>query len=237
VETATRQLELSITENANLQIVPMELPTGTYGQPYAAMITATGGVPPISFIVELGELPEGLELMPDGTLSGTPMQVGRFRLVIQARDSGPGGVSALDVNTFELEIVDAPGFQIETTELPEAIVNRGYSATVKATGGIPPYDWSSGRLPSGMIARVDENGDFLIVGTAEQPGVTNILIEVADAQGRMAQRAFALVVADLPQDLAPKEDDGCGCAATAPKAGGTLLWLALFGLALLLRRR
>jgi hypothetical protein len=236
-ETAMRTLELSVTENANLQIVPTVLPRGTYQQPYDAQITATGGLPPITFFLELGELPEGLDLSADGRISGTPLEVGRFRLVVQARDSGPGGVAAIDVNTFELVIDDAEGFQIVTSELPVAIVNQGYTAVVEASGGLAPYDWSlKGRLPSGMIANLDADGNFLIVGTASEPSTTNLLLEVVDAQGRTARRALALVVTEAPVGPTPEEEQG-GCTSTrGHPEGSTLLWFALLGLVFFLRR-
>lgn len=241
METASREITLVVAENANLQIIPEVLPTGVWNMPYSATIRASGGIPPVNFILELGELPEGLELSTDGTISGTPTQVGRFRLVIKALDSGSGGIAATDVNTFELVIEDAPGFEIETGALPEAVVGEGYQARVVAKNGLAPLDWSlDGRPPSGMIAQIDPmSGDFVILGTAEEAGVTNLLVSVVDSQGRQARKAFVLTVREMEVDTTPKDEEGCGCTSSERSAGaGDLaLFFGLVGLLLSRRRR
>jgi hypothetical protein len=215
-ETATRDLTLDVIENANLQIVPTQLPAGRYGEPYSAMIAATGGVPPITFTRVFGDIPDGLEFGPDGTLSGTPLEVGKFRLVFQAIDSGVGGTAAVDVNSFELVIEDAPGFIIETTELPEAVVDTGYNAVIHATGGVAPYDWQISGLPKGMVPGADDAaGGLKIDGSTSEPGVRNLLVTVVDQQGRKAERAIALVVREAAAESeTPDSDGGCGCATT-----------------------
>jgi hypothetical protein len=56
--------------------------------PLVYLVTATGGAPgPFTFTVTAGALPHGLTLEPDGTLSGTPTQVGTFPFTIMATDS------------------------------------------------------------------------------------------------------------------------------------------------------
>jgi hypothetical protein len=196
--------------------VPTQLPAGRYGEPYSAMIAATGGVPPITFTRVFGDIPDGLEFGPDGTLSGTPLEVGKFRLVFQAIDSGVGGTAAVDVNSFELVIEDAPDFIIETTELPEAIVDTGYNAVIHATGGVAPYDWQISGLPKGMVPGADDAaGGLKIDGSTSEPGVRNLLVTVVDQQGRKAERAIALVVREAAAESeTPDSDGGCGCAAT-----------------------
>jgi alpha-tubulin suppressor-like RCC1 family protein len=48
------------------------LPAGTVGLPYAATLTAAGGVAPYTWSLSGGGLPAGLALSPAGHLSGTP---------------------------------------------------------------------------------------------------------------------------------------------------------------------
>jgi hypothetical protein len=65
------------------------LPNGQFGSSYSqTIVTATGGASgPFTFTVSSGGLPPGLTLKPDGTLSGTPTQVGPFSFTILATDS------------------------------------------------------------------------------------------------------------------------------------------------------
>ena len=65
------------------------LPNGMFGTSYSqTIVTATGGVSgPFTYLVTSGALPPGLTLEPDGTLSGTPTQVGTFSFTITATDS------------------------------------------------------------------------------------------------------------------------------------------------------
>jgi hypothetical protein len=242
-ETAMRSLTLVARANANLQLLGEELPAAAWNQPYAASIRASGGVEPISFFLEVGSLPGGLDLDTTGRITGTPAEVGRFRVVIRARDAGAGGSAATDVNTFELVVNDVPGFEIETTVLPEAVAGQGYRATVGADGGLPPHEWSvDGRLPGALLAQVDAaTGDLLIVGTAGEPGVTNLLVSATDSQGRRAERALALIVRPVAVAPPPAEDDGCGCRSTGssramlvPLHGLGLAWLLI---ALVLRTK
>ncbi len=242
-ETGTRDLLFESTENVNLLIVPTVLSTAHYNEDYSTKLIASGGLPPVTWIVQLGTLPEGISLSADGTLSGTPLEVGTFRFVVEARDAGSGGLAAKDVNSFELEVVDmAGGFTITTTDIPAATVDAGYEATISATGGLPPYEWSieEGRLPEGMVPSFDATTNaFRISGSVGAPGVTNLLISVVDTQGRLAKRAFALVVVEAPVMVEENTDTGgCGCtAAGARRAGASLLGLIVMGGLLFLRRR
>jgi hypothetical protein len=67
----------------------INLPNGQFGSSYSqTVVTATGGASaPFTYTVNSGALPPGLTLQPDGTLSGTPTQVGTFPFTITATDS------------------------------------------------------------------------------------------------------------------------------------------------------
>lgn len=56
------------------------LPVGTVGQPYVGSL-ASNGAPPTAFTVQSGNLPPGLALASDGSISGTPTQAGSFTFV------------------------------------------------------------------------------------------------------------------------------------------------------------
>jgi MYXO-CTERM domain-containing protein len=238
--TSARDLVLEVRANANLLITPRLLSTARFGEAYSEQLEATGGVPPYTWVRDAGGLPVGLELTPSGEIRGTPQQVGTFRLVVQARDSGMGRPGR-DINTFELTVVDPGGFRIRTATIAAAIVDEGYDATIDAEGGQGPYEWSllEGRLPPGLLSSVNPaTGGLRIAGQPTEVGVTNLLVRVRDRQGREALRAFALVVEEAPPPpLVAPDDDGCACDDTSPAGNGhSLGWALLLG-GLLVRRR
>lgn len=242
-EMASRPVSLEVKPNATLLIVPKVLSTATFGQPYSEQLEANGGMPPVTWLLQLGNLPAGMNLSPTGELSGTPMQVGTFRLVIEARDAANGGIAARDVNTFVLTVLDTDGFEIVTDNLPEGVLEEGYDESIAANGGLPPYEWTiiEGRLPEGLLASTDQNtNEFRIAGQPTESGTSNLLIEAQDAQGRRTQRAFSLVVLDsrpVVVDPNPPED-GCTCVTNTDRGlGAGWLAFALVGLVLVRRRR
>jgi hypothetical protein len=83
--SAERQFSLRIT--APLAITTETLPAGTVQDPYSVALSATGGVPAYSFSISAGNLPAGLVLNPNGTLSGTPTVAGSFAITVRATDT------------------------------------------------------------------------------------------------------------------------------------------------------
>ena len=63
------------------------LPDGTTAAPYAAKLTAKGGIPFYHFEITAGSLPVGVELDPfTGELRGTPKQPGSSEFAVRVRD-------------------------------------------------------------------------------------------------------------------------------------------------------
>ncbi|MCA9548718.1 MAG: putative Ig domain-containing protein [Myxococcales bacterium] len=243
-ETATRDISLTIRDNATLLIVPKTLATAQYGQAYVEQLESTGGIEPITWLLMDGsDLPDGMNLSPTGELSGTPSEVGEFRLIIEARDNPGTGVAARDVNTFILTVQDATtDFQIVTASLPVAYMDAYYEVSVAATGGTLPYEWTvvEGRIPEGLLADIDPNtSEFVIRGQADEPTTVNLLIQAVDADGRSVKRAFVLDVQETKQIVVtPTEDTGCTCVAEGDRAPGAgLMLFGLAGLLVLVRRR
>jgi len=62
-----------MTVNAALAVTTTSLAGAQVGEPYTAMLTATGGTPPRTWSLAAGTLPAGLSLTPSsGVISGTP---------------------------------------------------------------------------------------------------------------------------------------------------------------------
>jgi uncharacterized protein (TIGR03437 family) len=88
----------------------------------------------------------------------------------------------------------AGGLSITTpANLPGAVVNQSYSATLAASGGIPPYSWSitSGQLPAGLSFNTSTG---LISGAATAAGTTTFTATVTDNAGTTASLIFSITI-------------------------------------------
>jgi hypothetical protein len=72
---------------SNLQIITTSLAPARVGSTYNQTLTASGGVPPYTWSVSTGALPEGISLNTFGTLNGTPTKIGSFSFVVEVTDS------------------------------------------------------------------------------------------------------------------------------------------------------
>jgi len=71
-----------------LAIRTTSLPRGYLHQPYQAKLEAQGGILPLHWERAEGTLPQGIELHPEGTLSGSPEATGEFHFTVNVIDSG-----------------------------------------------------------------------------------------------------------------------------------------------------
>jgi phosphatidylinositol-3-phosphatase len=97
--------------------------------------------------------------------------------------------------------VNNPHLQISTTSLPGGQVGAAYSATLKATGGTPPYTWSAagGQLPAGL----NLSAAGMIAGTPTLAGSSTMTIEVSDGAGISASSMVSITVATAPPPPPP----------------------------------
>ena len=75
------------SSSSNLQTTTASLPSATVGVNYTQQLTAAGGRPPYVWSVVSGSLPPGINLNPDGVLSGIPKLTGVFSFVVRVTDS------------------------------------------------------------------------------------------------------------------------------------------------------
>jgi alpha-tubulin suppressor-like RCC1 family protein len=83
---------------------------------------------------------------------------------------------------------------IATTELPTANREAPYEAQLEATGGTPPYSWSTADLPPGLSA--SSAGE--ISGTPSAAGAYDVSLTVTDDAGTTATAVVALAVGNAP---------------------------------------
>ena len=163
--TSTQNYTLTVVSSI-LTITAAVLPKAGVSQLFSQQFAATGGVTPYIWSISSGTLPQGLQLSTTGVLSGTPVQFGGgSAFTIQVTDTEtPAQIATA---TFTLPVVNT--LTITTTTLPTAIIGLQYSATVSATGGLPPYIWSAAaNLPTFGLAIDASTG--VISGVPMLPG-------------------------------------------------------------------
>src|SRR6185312_2649309 len=85
-------VSLQVIDSA-IVIAPASPPAGTLTYTYSFGFTANGGSPPYTWRSS-GTVPPGLTVGSDGTVSGTPTQVGAFNFSVTATDSAQQPMSS-----------------------------------------------------------------------------------------------------------------------------------------------
>jgi putative Ig domain-containing protein/PKD domain-containing protein len=86
--TSTDERDLSITISAApLTITTASVPNAFLGTQYSEMLEAEGGVPPYSWTLDSGTLPDGITLGTDGVLSGTSNVISSTQFTAMVTDN------------------------------------------------------------------------------------------------------------------------------------------------------
>ncbi|MBL8233326.1 MAG: putative Ig domain-containing protein [Bryobacterales bacterium] len=180
------------------------LPYGVAGGVYARGFQASGGSAPYAWMLE-GTLPVGLRLSQDGSISGTPLQVGTSQFRVRVTDSRGQAASA----PCSLGIIRGE-FGISGCPITNAYAGEPYSHVFAATGGAEPYFYTAlTALPPGL--RFSPDG--FLAGSVSTPGTYPISVRVTEATGRSTSVSCSLNV--LPQVLRLDKP----CEAPAAKLG------------------
>jgi hypothetical protein len=179
--TATQQFQIVIHSPPLVISTPVVLPNGSVGTPYSQTIQATGGLTPYKWNVASGAVP-GLTIDPNtGVYSGTPTAPSPagspFAPRIQVVDASGSSTS----RTFSLAISALPLSITTQSPLPDGTAGQPYTATLAATGGVPPYTWTTIGLPTGLT--LDSNtgiisGTPLAASTTSSP--FSVFVRLAD---------------------------------------------------------
>jgi hypothetical protein len=176
-----------------VKIQTASLPSNSYvGKPIVDFdMSATGGTAPYSWYSN--GLPPGLKMSIDGTISGTPTQLGNFTVNVSVQDSTVPAFIAEVTYTYTIPT----DLAITTTSpLLGATVLTPYSVQLQNSGGILPFTWSiqGGSFPVGLVLSPNgllsgvpctyETSDFSIPFSAT--------VQVTDAVGALASQTFSI---------------------------------------------
>ncbi|MBI4811174.1 MAG: putative Ig domain-containing protein, partial [Ignavibacteriales bacterium] len=173
-----------------ISLNPSSLLNGIVGVLYGQVIVASGGTAPYSYGVTSGALPNGLTLLPSGTLSGTPTTVGLSSFIITATDAqGCTGSQNYSIT------INCPTITLSSISLPNGSVGKSYSQTITATGGTSPYSFAitSGSLPDGLTL----SSTGVLSGIPTTVGSFGFTITATDNQGCTESKGYTLSI-DCP---------------------------------------
>ncbi|MFZ0912394.1 MAG: Ig domain-containing protein, partial [Candidatus Korobacteraceae bacterium] len=207
-----------------LNITTTSLPSATLNFQYSATLGASGGVPPYTWSVTVGNLPPGLNLDPaSGLISGMPTTVGTYPFTLQVADSQtpPATASAplsITVNATLTQLT------VVTTSLPAGTQNTAYNAMLAADGGVTPYTWSitAGSLPVGLHLNANTGA---ITGTPSGAGLSNFTVQVTDFQLSTATAPLSITITpavalSITTTSLPSGTAGTAYSATLTAVGG-----------------
>lgn len=184
----------------SLQIQTTALPVGSVGKKYQTSVNADGGEEPYHWSIQ-GALPKGLSFdLSSGSLNGTPLQYGKFPLLISVVDSE----IPLQQASISLILTVQNTLKLSGT-YPTAKYQVPYSGGLTLTGGVPPYQWKlvssgmTGYLPEGFALNTSTG---VISGSSRSAyGDFGLTIQVTDSENPKAELTQDEPFTILPPDI------------------------------------
>ncbi|WP_370680967.1 putative Ig domain-containing protein [Comamonas sp. GB3 AK4-5] len=179
-----------------LTFVSSSLPAGTQSQAYSQTLAASQGAAPYTYAISAGNLPSGLVLGSDGSLSGTPTVSGTFSFTVEATDSN-----------------GAKGSQIYTLTITVAApVANDVSATVAANSSANAITLNITRATASSVAVVSQatHGTATASGTsisytpaAGYSGGDSFTYTATNASGTSSPATVTITVSEPVLAIAP----------------------------------
>jgi hypothetical protein len=195
-------LTRTLTINAALTIdtgppTGPSLPAGTVGQPYNAILSASGATGPGTYTWSIvGNLTPASGLQPlsaSGVLSGIPTIPGSFTRTYRVQsEDGAVVTKSLTLNINAVLSIDTDDI---TLPLPLGYESQPYGpATVRASGGTPPYTWSvTPPLPASLTLNA-LSGEMTGILDAGNVGTTTHIFTVQDSASQSMKKSVHLTI-------------------------------------------
>jgi hypothetical protein len=200
----------STTSSIPVKITTTTLPSNSFvGKPMSEFkMQASGGLQNYSWYAE--GLPSGLKMNIDGTISGTPTQLGAFSVNFAVMD----GSTPAYIDETTLIFTIPTDLVITTTSIPAAIVGRTYEdytnpnspqpIVIVNTGGLAPYTWAivAGTSPIGIS--IDPSSGVLggvpctYNSTTDFSKTYTFTVQVTDAVVAKASKNYSITLAPAP---------------------------------------
>jgi hypothetical protein len=174
-----------------LTVVDTPLPPIEVGVEFHAQLHAAGGVPPYSWSVTGGEVPEGITLSGDGLLAGRPTKPGAFTLTLKVQDSAHPA-NTLD-KEFHAEV--AAALSLEWLQPAAAGGNRIDGSVQISNGTKDVFDLTV------IIEAVAESGRATAIGYEHfnlKPGTNDFKVPFGDTLPHGAYVVNVDAIAEIP---------------------------------------
>jgi hypothetical protein len=176
---------------AQISIPTTSVPNATVGKYYVVGLIVSGGTGPYTWSAS-GNVPPGLSVTTTGSIIGTPTAAGSYVFTLIVTDSR----QASAFRTLTLTVLQGSVSILTTSPLPTATAGLGYSASLAAAGGTPPYRWTVGNgFPAGLSLDPQSGA---ITGTPSTPGSFSFTVQVTDAAQAVGTANFNLTVNPAP---------------------------------------
>jgi Putative Ig domain len=182
---------LGSAQTQPLSVVDTPLPQIEAGVEFHVLLHAMGGVPPYTWSVASGDLPEGIGLTPEGLLSGRPAKPGAFTVTLKVEDSSHPAHTV----TKELHAVVGTSLLFEWVDPPKVHDNRIDGTAQVSNGTKSDFDLTV------VIVAVAENGRATAIGYEHFPlkaGTTNVKIPFGNTLPRGGYVIHADAIAEIP---------------------------------------
>ncbi len=206
----TQQLQIVIQDGTlPIELVTEDIPGGQVTVPWSrnppdggpVRLESRGGVGTRrEWSISDGQLPPGVQLSVDpdnphiAYLSGIPTARGTFVFGVRVQDEEGNGAQRTYFTFIERE---PPALRIVTIDIPPAVQNTSYEASITAQdGAASDYQWDviEGALPLGMMLEPTGTPSTRIVGTTAQTGNFTFIVRVTDPLGDASTFPYLLRV-------------------------------------------
>jgi thermitase len=200
---------------APLAVTTASLPAAIAGQAYSATLNASGGVPPYSWSLVSGSLPDGLVLGTSGTFAGTPTAAGSFAFSVRAADAAGASVT----RTFWLSVATAPAPPPPSPPPSQIDLSGAWLLASRGSTGVTGV--FSLRASGGGVAPQATVRFTLFTSAGAQVGQTSLTVtSLAAGQTRTLMAQWA--VASLPGMTVRAEIDPAGQVTESNEANNTV---------------
>lgn len=163
-DTVTKELTLVVV--GPLTITTDSLPAGVTGVDYEQSLEAAGGNPPYTWTIVGGALPDGLDMSPDGVISGIPTDVGTFDFTVQVEDAD-GETATKDLS---ITIGDgSPQDWVDTFDDESKVASKNNVVVVDGKVGLEPDGSTSEQVDQ---YQYNTNGNYNASGSGFWVGQT-----------------------------------------------------------------
>jgi hypothetical protein len=166
----------AITINPSPTLVITSPPSGTVNVPYTGSVGVSGGTGPYTCSLASGSnVPAGLTLNSNCSITGTPTTPGTITATVQGTDSS----KPPNTSTGPITITINPNTTLTLSSPPAATVGTPYTGTIGVSGGTSPYSCTitSGTLPANLVL----GAHCMITGTPITAGTTTVTVNATDS--------------------------------------------------------